>query len=101
MNAKWITWLLLLVCITNNIQCQENTYFVGEDATGSAFEQSSYTAHWSAYIPITLLIAAGIYFGIADQNDSSCSSSSGYGRKNGLGCLRDGKNSSSYSNSHY
>lgn len=59
----------------------------------SAYADSVYSAHWSAYVPITVLIAAALFFGAADKNRSSNSSSS----KDALGSL--GKSSKKHSSS--
>lgn len=64
------------------------------DTCGEAYSQSSYTAHWSAYVPIAVLIAAGIWFGVADSKSDDSSSSSDSSSHDGLGSL--GSKSSSY-----
>lgn len=62
----------------------------------SAYSESCYQAHWSAYVPIAILVAAAIFWGIADTKDSDYRSSDS---QNGLGRLRHSKKS--YSSSEY
>jgi hypothetical protein len=62
----------------------------------SAYQQSHHTAHWSAYVPITALVAAAIFLGIADNKHSThYNSSDPY---NGIGSLKDSR--SRYYGSH-
>jgi hypothetical protein len=69
-----------------------------DDHSDSAYAQGSHTAHWSAYIPIVGLIAAGIIWSIADKDHKSYSSHASSSNKDGLGPLESSYyNYSSYS----
>lgn len=93
------TICLLFVFTHVTLFAQDNFTEYDSEPAGIAYEQSYYTAHWSAYVPIALLVLAGIAFGIADQNHSSTHSSD-YSKYNGLGPLRK-SSSSSYSRYSY
>lgn len=69
------------------------------DTCGDAYAQSSCSAHWSAYVPIALVVAAAIWFGVADGK-SDDSSSSGSSSHDGLGSLGSRRSSSSRSGSY-
>jgi len=38
-----------------------------------AYQEGCYAAHWSAYIPITVLVVAALFFGVCDQKSTSSS----------------------------
>lgn len=101
--------MIIVLCIMftlSSLQGQEICHQEKEEeeVCSEAYLQSSYTAHWSVYIPITLLVAAAIYFGLADQKHHDPSSSD---PQDGLGCIVHSKRignlkySSSYKNSSY
>jgi hypothetical protein len=73
-------------------------YYQDSDNSGEAYSQSSCSAHWSAYVPIAVMIAAAIWFGVADgkSDDSSSSNNSGH---DGLGSLGSRSGSSHRSSS--
>lgn len=78
----------------------------GCDPCGDAYSQGSWCARWSAYIPIAAVVAAAIWFGVADGKSSdSSSSSSDSSHGDGLGCLSSRRSSSnshrSYSSGSY
>ncbi len=88
---------LMLTCATASIYGQDSCYQdYSENDTCSAYAQSSNTAHWSVYIPITVLVGAAILFGLADQNHSEHDSSDS---QDALGSIANSKrrSSSSYS----
>ncbi len=94
----WIVLTLLLTMTISSLQSQENNE---NDADySSAYQESSHTAHWSIYIPISILVAAAIYFGIADQNDSR---SDYYDSQDALGSIGNSKRINGYSrrSGHY
>ncbi len=75
---KWVALTLLFTLVATSIQGQP-TYIQQDDNTySSAYEDSSRTAHWSAYVPIGIMVAAAIWFGVADTSNSDDSSSYGY-----------------------
>ena len=77
---KWVALTLILTFMTTSIYGQSLEYQNDEDY-GSAYTESSHSAHWSAYVPIGVMVVAAIWFGIADQkhnNISKKSPSSGY-----------------------
>lgn len=59
-----------------------------QDEPGAAYTDSSHSAHWSIYIPISLLIAGAAYFGLADQNKHEMNSSD---TKDALGSIVNSK----------
>lgn len=65
---QWIILTLFFTCTATSIQAHEMDQ-EEYPSCGEAYIQSSHTAHWSVYVPITILIAAAIYFGIADQKN--------------------------------
>jgi len=67
------------------------------DYDDSAYLQSSHAAHWSAYVPLTALIIAGIWLSVADQKQRSCNSHCRAKSNNGLGRLSSAERSSSTS----
>lgn len=101
---KWVALTLLFTLVTTSIQGQDqNPYNQGDDAYSSAYMQSSHAAHWSAYVPITILVVAAIYLGMADQSHDYSSHSSD--SQDALGSIdsskRHSSSSSSYSSSNY
>lgn len=83
---KWIALTLLLSLSITSIHGQDE--FQYEEDFSPAYMESTQTTHWSAYIPIGVLVAAAIYFGVADQNDTYSSSSNS---QDALGSIRDSK----------
>ncbi|MBA2368741.1 MAG: hypothetical protein H0V82_06930 [Candidatus Protochlamydia sp.] len=80
---------VLLVALTTSsfnveAQCYGDECYDSEDC---AYMQSSHAAHWSAYVPIAALIAAGICWSLADKNHSCASSHCNSNSYNGLGPL--------------
>ncbi len=75
--------IMTMTCtlVNGKIQAQEGVSCCSEMACanqeecGDAYAENGRTAHWSAYIPITLMIAAAIFFGFADKKHDKCSSS--------------------------
>lgn len=114
---KLMLLTLLFALATTSIQAQEesyspNLYETPDENYGNAYQQSSRAAHWSAYVPLTVLIVAAIFFGLADRNHhhnhhySSSGSSSHYGSRSyyssypnydGLGSLGSVNHYSNYS----
>jgi hypothetical protein len=87
---KLVALTLLFTLAIPSIQGQETPQ--EEENYSSAYQQSSHTAHWSAYIPLTIIVVAAIYLGIADKNSSSSYSNS----QDGLGSIDSSKRHSSY-----
>jgi hypothetical protein len=73
---KSIALTLLFTLAMTSLQGQ-STYNEVDNAYSPAYMESNYTAHWSAYVPIGVMIAAAIWFGIADRKHDDTSSSSG------------------------
>ncbi|WP_042281323.1 hypothetical protein [Candidatus Protochlamydia sp. R18] len=96
---KFVTLTLFFVLVTHSIygQSRYNQEYEYDDGCDSAYAQSSRTAHWSAYVPIVALIAAGIIWSIADKDHKSYSSHASSSSQDGLGPL----DSSSYNYSGY
>ena len=101
---KLVTLTLLFTLVTTSVYGQNTSIQENEDYS-SAYMQSNYTAHWSAYIPLTIIVVAAIYLGIADTSSSQSSSRNS---QDGLGSIdsskrhssfRSGYSSSSYSSS--
>ena len=90
--------MLTLLTQTVNAQEYETEYFAYEnDQSAEAFAQSSYNSHWSAYVPIALMVGAIIWFAVADNSASGYDSSDS---KNGIGSIaRRGRSHSRYSHS--
>lgn len=63
----WVALTLLLALATPSIQAQP-AYVQDDETCCSAYNNSCHAAHWSAYVPIGLIVAAAIVFAIADQN---------------------------------
>jgi hypothetical protein len=62
----FITATLLMTFVTSSIYGQDPNY--QEDGEySSAYIQSHNSAHWTVYIPITILVGAAIWFGLADR----------------------------------
>lgn len=78
---------LLFALFTTSIQGQDD--FDLDDDPGSAYAESSQTAHWSVYIPITILVVAAIWFGVSDRNHNSSSYSSD--SQDALGSIENSK----------
>lgn len=98
---KCVTLTLFFALISHSIYGNSpyNPQYDYDDYEDSAYMQSSQTAHWSAYVPIAALLAAGIFWAIADKHHSSHhnshSSSRSSGSQHGLGPMQ------SYSSSGY
>ncbi len=88
--------LFIISSIGNLAHAQDPCYYQECDSTGEAYAQSSYNCHWSAFVPLALIVGAAIWFGVADGNSSNDSSSDS---KNGLGSLARSRRSSSYHSS--
>lgn len=98
--------LFILTSLSTSINAQQSCcYQECNDTTGEAYAQSSYNSHWSALVPLALIVGAAIWFGVADGSSSDSSSNS----NDGLGSLARRHHShsygsrssrSSYSNSH-
>ena len=78
-----ITLTLVLAFSTSSIYGQTSDAQECEEC-GSAYMQSSRSAHWSAYIPIAVLVGAAIWFGLADRNSDDEDSS---GSQDALGSI--------------
>jgi NADH:ubiquinone oxidoreductase subunit 5 (subunit L)/multisubunit Na+/H+ antiporter MnhA subunit len=92
---KLATLTLFCTLIMSSAHGQQNDAFYedeGQDINSSlAYQQSSHTAHWSAYVPLTALVVGAIFLGIADNKHSThYNSSDPY---NGLGSLKDSRSS--------
>ena len=84
---------LAFTCTISSIYSQDPY----QEDYSSAYVESSHTAHWPAYIPITLLVAAAIWFGAADQHHERHHSSNS---QDGLGSIASSKRISRSSNSY-
>lgn len=75
---KWVVLTLVFTLVSTFVQGQ--TFYNQETSEcPSAYMDSCQSAHWSAYVPLTILVVAAIFFGIADKSHSESSSSySGY-----------------------
>lgn len=90
---------LFFSCATSSVYSEPPCCYNECEPCGEAYSQGSCTAHWSAYVPIVLIVGAAIWFGVADGNSSSSSNSNS---KDGLGSLASSKRrSSSHSYSSY
>lgn len=90
---KWVVFTLLFTLLMTTIQAQDS-YDQEDEAAGSAYVQSSQSAHWSVYVPITILVVAAIWFGVSDKdhNDHSKYTDS----QDGLGSIDSSKRHSSW-----
>jgi len=93
-----ITLILTVAFTTSSLHAQETCY--QEDVNyGSAYVESSHSANWTVYIPVTLIVGAAIWFGFADRSKDkkNCSDS-----QDGLGRMDSSKriSSSSYHKSN-
>ena len=83
----WIAALLVALTISTlygEAHCYEENDI---DPDNCAYMQSSHAAHWSAYVPIAVLIAAGICWSTADKKHSCSGSHCNSNSQNGLGSL--------------
>lgn len=80
---------LLFAFVTTSIQGQ-NSCCDEVTECGSAYTEGAQTAHWSVYIPIAILVAAAIWFGVADRDHSTDS----YGSQDALGSIDNSKRNS-------
>ena len=93
---------LLFAFVTTSIHSQ-STCNQDETECGSAYAEGSYTAHWSVYVPIAIIVVAAIGFTISDKSHHSSDYSDS---QDGLGSIENSKRnshnrSSSYSASSY
>lgn len=88
---------LLIFCLIATPAFSQSDLLDCYDYDDSAYLQSSHAAHWSAYVPLTALILAGIGLSIADQKQCSCNSHCRAMSNNGLGRLSYGGSKSSCS----
>ena len=89
---KWVVFTLLFTLLTTSIQSQDN-YDQEDEAAGSAYVQSSQSAHWSVYVPITIFVVAAIWFGVSDKDHDL---SSYKDSQDGLGSIDNSKRHSSW-----
>lgn len=89
---KITTLVLLFSFIINPIQ-GESLNDEEDERCGAAYVESSQTAHWSVYIPITILVVAAILFGVADRDHKSHNSSD---PQDALGSIDNSKRHSSH-----
>lgn len=68
---KMVVLTLLFALFTTSIYGQDCCE--QDDDCGSAYCQGSQIAHWSVYIPITILVVAAIWFGVSDRSHDSSS----------------------------
>lgn len=78
---------LTLAFATTSISAQE-TYYQTDENFSTAYAEGSNTANWTVYIPITLLVGAAIWFGLADRTKDKKHSSNS---QDGLGSIADSK----------
>ena len=104
MNKIYRSFLLTiaLTVATTSVYGQESCC-QEEGNYSSAYLESCSTPHWSIYIPIAILVGAAIWFGVADGNSDSSSSSNS---QDGLGSMASSKRishskSGSYISSSY
>lgn len=90
-----VTLALALTLATSSIHGQDCNDQVDPNCS-CAYAESSHTAHWSAYVPIAVIVAAAIWFGMADQKKEKHNSSDS---QDGLGSMASSKrhNRSPYS----
>lgn len=99
MFQKLRTAALFAALITSPLYGEAHCYEDdGMDPENCAYMQSSHAAHWSAYVPIAVLIAAGICWSVADKKHSSSSGHCNSNSQNGLGSLDQ---TSSYNSPSY
>ena len=101
---KWTTLALVFALTITSVQSQP-LQVEEEPPYSAAYTQSHQAAHWSAYIPIGIMVAAAIWFGVADQqpnnSDSSFSGRSKYRSKSRSGSYSSKSEYSSGSHAHY
>lgn len=89
----FVIFTMLLTLTTTSIQCQPADF--QEDGNyGSAYLESNQAAHWSAYVPIGIMVVAAIWFGVADRHHEHESSSSS--RSSSSGSYSHSRSSYSY-----
>ena len=89
---RYITLILISTFATFSIYGQDP--YNQEEPDGSAYMQGARTAHWSAYVPLTILVGAAIWFGIADRHHSHHHSNNS---QDGLGRIASSKRMSRFS----
>jgi hypothetical protein len=95
---KFLMLTFFFVLVTHSVYGQPSNQEC-ENYVDSAYIQGSQVAHWSAYVPIAVFVAAGIFLGIADNNHKSSNSHASY---DGLGPLESYSSySGRYSGSGY
>lgn len=100
---KFFFTSLLLSFAIRPIQAQPCPQYA-EDCC-EAYTECCYSAHWSAYVAVGLIVAACIWFGVADGNESKSKHPHSGSHGDGLGSIgtgssRDGSSSYSSSSSH-
>jgi hypothetical protein len=94
---RLVALTLLSTLFITSIQGQDETSqeetSQEQEGYSSAYQQSSRTAHWSAYIPLTIIVVAAIYLGIADKKSSHSNYSNS---QDGLGSIDSSKRHSSH-----
>lgn len=93
---SFITLTIALTLATSSIYGQDCNNQV--DNCSCAYAESSHTAHWSIYIPIAALVAAAIWFGMADQKHEKHNSSNS---QDGLGSMASSKRISHSHHHHH
>lgn len=86
--------LTLATCSIYSQDCAEQA----EGNYSCAYTDGSHTAHWSAYIPVAALVAAAIWFGVADQTHEKHNSSNS---QDGLGSMASSKRISHSHHHHH
>lgn len=70
----------------------------------AAYQESSSSAHWSAYVPIAILLAAGVGCAVLDKREAGgCALGAGYSSKSYSHSSRSSRSShsSSFGYGHY
>ena len=75
LRLQWFSRFLVLLTLSNaSLFSQDLSSYEAEEQ--GAYLASQQAAHWSAYVPIVVIVGATIFFGVADQSHKSTSSHS-------------------------
>ena len=73
LQLRWFSRLVVLLTLPSAALFSQDLSSPEEEGAYLASQQA---AHWSAYVPIVVIVGATIFFGVADQSHKSTSSHS-------------------------
>ena len=83
-KSLYLLTVLTVSCLNlHPLSAQEAEAITGTEEYSTAYQETSRSAHWSAYVPLAGIIASAAFFGWADKQTVSSSRSSSYGGHHG------------------